>query len=806
MGRKTIIVVSLALLICLPTVAFGFENVLCSLSRRVFGAGISSEGTWSVNEIMQWSESARSADGFVELVIGIKAPRVDSCPELARLAGENGGSIVNKIANEEMTVVCVVRMPVDAISRFVNAVEASGLADYIEPNIVGELESVPNDFYWGQQWGLKMIGADWAWNSTVGDDSILVAILDSGMNFTHPDLAWNYVPLGRNWVNNNTDVMDVQGHGTNVAGIIAAEMNNAVGVAGVAQVRVMMERVTNPLTLDSAVNGIYHAVDEGAKIINMSWGFYSDSALLHDAIKYAYDAGVLLIAAAGNEKPYATPQKPYPAGYDEVIGVSATDESDRYVTDKKGWNYGSWVEVAAPGVNIWTTAMNGGWECFFGGTSFAAACVSGVGALVWSRFPYMTRDQVRVQLRHTADHPAGMGIPGIDIHYGYGRVNARIAVDEAEIPSIQETVDLMERGGGAMVVGDGAHSESVFVNKSVSFFGQTWNGTAIDGGGSGYAIALTGLAQSVKIGSLILQNCSLAAIALNGSNNAIYANNIVGNAVGIWARLSANNMIYHNNFINNSCQVLSLNSTNMWDNGYPSGGNYWSDYHGVDLFSGPHQNISGSDGIGDTPYVIDAVNRDRYPLMQPYQGVHSVAVKNAAQNKTIVGQGLSTWVYVDLANKGDSVETFDVKVEANATSVISDTVTLRSNSSVRVFLRVNTSGWLRGDYVLRVCAAPVVGELDVADNEYSLGSFQVAMVGDLNGPVLNVPDGKVDIRDLALVGRHNGHGAPDGHVPGTAPYVACFNADVAGIPTGVPDNIVDTRDIAFVSSHYGEHD
>jgi parallel beta-helix repeat protein len=101
------------------------------------------------------------------------------------------------------------------------------------------------------------------------------------------------------------------------------------------------------------------------------------------------------------------------------------------------------------------------------------------------------------------------------------------------------------------------------------------------------------------------------------SNNSVSGNNITNNSAGIYLH-SSNNTIYHNNFINNTSQVYSSGSTSVWDDGYPSGGNYWSDYAGVDSYSGPYQDQAGSDGIGDTPYVIDGNNRDNYPLMKPW--------------------------------------------------------------------------------------------------------------------------------------------------------------------------------------------
>jgi hypothetical protein len=226
------------------------------------------------------------------------------------------------------------------------------------------------------------------------------------------------------------DPLDDNGHGTHCAGIIAAAINNSIGIAGLAQVRIMAEKVLDSGGYgyaDWVANGIIHAADSGAKIISMSLGGYGYSELLHEAVKYAYDHGVLIIAAAGNDN---TNMKLYPAGYDEVIAVAATDQYD-----KKAWfsNWGDWIELAAPGVDIYSTVPWGyqSWS----GTSMATPHVSGVAALVWSLHPNKTRDWVRLWLRYTADD---LGDPGFDVYYGYGRINARKAVEQT--PPVHELI------------------------------------------------------------------------------------------------------------------------------------------------------------------------------------------------------------------------------------------------------------------------------------------------------------------------------------------------------------------------------
>jgi len=152
----------------------------------------------------------------------------------------------------------------------------------------------------------------------------------------------------------------------------------------------------------------------------------------------------------------------------------------------------------------------------------------------------------------------------------------------------------------------------------------------------------------------------------HSSNNSICRNNVTANTEwGIYLEDSSDNVIYHNNFVNNAIQVHSYNSINAWDDGYPSGGNYWSDYPGVDEKSGPDQDQPGSDGIGDTPYIIDVYyNRDRYPLMNPWL-MHDVAVTNCIPSKTVVGQGYSLNINATLANQGDHTETFDVTLHGD---------------------------------------------------------------------------------------------------------------------------------------------
>jgi len=376
-----------------------------------------------MDKTSMWLDFAKVDEDSAELVIGINNAQPDSYVKISNLIVENGGKLVNTVSAKGEVIAVVADLPLDLVPSFVKDVQASNLARYIEPNMKYQTQLVPNDPYWNLQWGPQKIEADYAWNTTIGDPSVLVAVIDTGIDWDHPDLAANYVALGYDWVNNDTDPMDDHGHGTHVAGIIAAVLDNSIGIAGLAQVSIMAEKSIDQYGWgyeDDLANAIIHAVDQGADILSNSWGEYGESSLIYEAVKYAYNAGVLVVAAAGNE---AWDVKLYPAAYDEVVAVTATDEFD----NPAGFtNFGDWVELAAPGVNIFSTVWDNSYISK-SGTSMSTPHVSGVAALIWSQFPNVSRDWVRLWLRYTADD---LGDPGFDSYHGYGRINARKAVEE----------------------------------------------------------------------------------------------------------------------------------------------------------------------------------------------------------------------------------------------------------------------------------------------------------------------------------------------------------------------------------------
>jgi hypothetical protein len=307
---------------------------------------------------------------------------------------------------------------------------STGLVASAQPNHLYYADLTPNDqeYVAGQQWSVTQIHAEQAWDITTGSPSVVIAILDTGTAMDHPDLQGKIVP-GYDMINNNNHPYDDFGHGTMTAGIAAAASNNGVGIVGISWgAKIMPVKVLDHNGSGSDVTlaqGITWAVDHGANIINASLGGGDTSSVQDDAIKYAHDHNVLMVAAAGNT-PDGKPH--YPAASPYVLAVGATGRSDT-VTGFS--SYGPYVSVAAPGVGILSTAWDNGHLTYeYGnGTSFSCPIVAGVAALVWSINPQFTADDVRGVLEDSADD---VGPPGYDTYTGFGRVNAFKAVQLAQ--------------------------------------------------------------------------------------------------------------------------------------------------------------------------------------------------------------------------------------------------------------------------------------------------------------------------------------------------------------------------------------
>jgi subtilisin family serine protease/subtilisin-like proprotein convertase family protein len=313
-----------------------------------------------------------------------------------------------------------------SVPQAMSGLRAGGGTTVVQPDYVVSISRMPDDPSIGTLWGLDNTGqsggtanadinAPEAWNTSTGSRHTVVAVVDTGVDYRHPDLAANmwHNPRGSadglygwNFINNSGNVMDDNGHGTHVAGTIGAVGNNGIGVAGVDwNTRIMALKFldgTGSGYLSNAVKAINYAVAHGANVINASFGGGGYDAAMATAIANAKAHGVIVVAAAGNDATNNDSSPEYPASYsgDNAIAVAATDRNDRLA---KFSNYGpNSVDIAAPGVSIYST-LPGGKYGTYSGTSMAAPHVTGAIALIWDAHPTWNYRQVVIAILHSTD-------------------------------------------------------------------------------------------------------------------------------------------------------------------------------------------------------------------------------------------------------------------------------------------------------------------------------------------------------------------------------------------------------------------
>ena len=436
--------------------------------------------------------SAQTNDAAQQRAIVGFSPSIPS--NLDAILARHGGSKVS--INYALRFVV---LTVGNIDQFMQGMKMEANVRYVEPDIVVHATAfppTPNDPGFSSQWGPQDIYAPQAWGITVGSRSVTVAIIDTGVDYTHPDLSpniwtapdgshgWNFaVSFG----SGNNNPRDDSGHGTHVAGIAAAVINNGVGIAGVSGSSIMAVKV-----LDSSGNGyiswvasgIQWATDHGAKIISMSLGASSSSSTLQNAVNYAWGKGSVLVAAAGNDNQQAN-SVDYPAAYPNVIAVSALSQGDTIASYS---SIGPQVDLSAPGTSIYSTMptyqvylntrygypMN---YASLSGTSMATPHVSGTAALVWARSPALTNTQVTQILTNNA---FDLGPLGQDVQYGYGKVDAYNSV-LAATPSPDFTFSLS--AGSITIIKPGQGTLGI-TTQSLNGFNSpvTYNLQALPGG------------------------------------------------------------------------------------------------------------------------------------------------------------------------------------------------------------------------------------------------------------------------------------------------------------------------------------
>jgi thermitase len=409
-----------------------FLPLLCSLSFALVIPDLSAKQAEDETQILVRTKRSLNEQSFVEAVAA------------------HGARHQREISQIKVRVL---KVKPEKAAKLLETLKARPDVEYAEPDPVATAFGTTNDpfFTSGQEWHLAKIQAPAAWDVTTGSQGVVIAVLDTGVAAGHPDLAGKVLAGGYDFVSNDADPSDDHGHGTSVAGAAAAASNNSIGVAGVS----WASPILPVKVLDAAgsgnhsaiASGVVYAADRGAHVINLSLGGTSGSQTLQDAINYAWNKGAVVIAAAGNN---GNNIPCYPAAYTRAVAVSATNSADV----RTSWsNFGSYVDIAAPGENIITTAL---WDAYSSanGTSFAAPVTSGVVALMAAANPQLTNTQlVDLLLRNSDDIAA----PSVDVDSGYGRVNANRAViaarAAASVDAIAPNVTFNSPANGATLSG-----------------------------------------------------------------------------------------------------------------------------------------------------------------------------------------------------------------------------------------------------------------------------------------------------------------------------------------------------------------
>lgn len=366
----------------------------------------------------------------VEFVPGRVLVKLEPGVNSEQLHRSLGGTVIGRIPALDIEIISLfgITQATDAHAFTLDAVrsysQAAGVL-WAEPDYIAYAIGAANDPQYGQQWALPKIQAPQAWDKSTGGG--ILAIVDTGV-YKHPDLGGKVLP-GYDFANNDSSPDDDNGHGTLVSGVAAAVGNNGVGIAGVCwgcqilPVKVLSANGSG--SYSAIVQGIVYAVDNGARVINMSLGGSSASQALEDAVNYAWGKNVLCVAAAGNAGSSA-PQ--YPAACANALAVGATGQDDKLASFS---SFGAHVRIAAPGVSILGTANGGGYSSA-SGTSLACPIVTGEAGLVLGMSPGIPVAQLRAILESAVD--------ASDPKLSGGRVNAYKAVS-AVAPGPSPTPD-----------------------------------------------------------------------------------------------------------------------------------------------------------------------------------------------------------------------------------------------------------------------------------------------------------------------------------------------------------------------------
>jgi thermitase len=339
--------------------------------------------------------------------------------------------------------------PSQSLEEMIDVLSRNPDVDYVEPDYKTVVHGIPDDAYFGYQYALFNHGQEigetgspsgiWradlkaleGWRETTGDRHVTIAVIDTGVDFSHPDLRKNILPGGRDFVNDDFDPSDDYGHGTYICSIIAADTNNLEGIAGITWncgilpikgISASGEGYTSWM-----IEAIVWAADRGVDIINLSVGASAPSLALEEAIHYAKEKGILVVSSAGNHNHEVS----YPAAYEDCMAVAGTDYLDNRASFS---NFGPEIDVAAPARRIfvciptWQAGTDSSPYGFVSGTSLSCAYISGLAGLIKSIKPWLRAEEIKDIICFSADDVNKSSHPGRDIYLGFGRANLEKAL------------------------------------------------------------------------------------------------------------------------------------------------------------------------------------------------------------------------------------------------------------------------------------------------------------------------------------------------------------------------------------------
>ena len=426
-----------------------------NLTRRGFLGATTAAGTVALVGAASAEPGNGNGPDRREYLVGVSGTESDPQGYVKQFL--KGGEDV--VGTNETLNVAVVGLPENAAGpaheNFVERLEQADAVKYVEENEQLTAQVAPNDPRYGDQYADQQVNAPDAWDVTFGDASVTIGVVDQGVKYDHPDLDGNMDGSvsnhGRDFVDDDADpypdVLADEYHGTHVSGIAAAETDNGEGVTGIGNSSVLSGRSLSEAGSGSTsdiADAITWAADQGADVVNLSLGGGGYTNTMKNAVSYATDNGALVVAAAGNDGRNSVS---YPAAYSECLAVSALDPDETLASYS---NYGSDIELAAPGTNVLSTWTDDGYDKI-SGTSMATPVVAGVAGLTLAQHD-LTNAELRSHLKSTA---VDVGLSSDE--QGSGRVDAGNAV----------TTDPGSGGGDGGDGGDGGSSTSASVSDSL---------------------------------------------------------------------------------------------------------------------------------------------------------------------------------------------------------------------------------------------------------------------------------------------------------------------------------------------------